>query len=108
MSCINEGTYGGLWDLGNFLGTDMITSPIRRIINRDAERAGIDLTNPRRSAVRLSAILVHDAANRATVFLENIMICHGDAALKNAHIPSRIFGGLRARPKRGEISHMNE
>jgi len=53
MSWINEDTYGGFWDLGDFLATDLITLPIRRMINRDAECAGIDLHNPRRSVAGL-------------------------------------------------------
>ena len=38
-----------LSDLGGILGADLLTSPIRRMINRDAERAGIDIHNTRRS-----------------------------------------------------------
>lgn len=40
-------------DLGDFLSADLLTSPIRRMINRDAKRAGIDLRNPRRSIASL-------------------------------------------------------
>jgi hypothetical protein len=53
MSWINEDTYSGFWDLGEYLGTDLLTSPIRRMIRRDAERHGIDLGNPRRSVASL-------------------------------------------------------
>ena len=40
-------------DLGDFLASDLLTSPIRRMINRDAKRAGIDVHNPRRSIASL-------------------------------------------------------
>ena len=53
MSWINEDTYGGFWDLGDFLTTDLVTLPIRRMINRDAERHGINLRNPCRSVASL-------------------------------------------------------
>jgi len=49
MSWINKDTFDCFWDLGDLLTTDLITSPIRQMISRDAERAGIDLSNPRRS-----------------------------------------------------------
>jgi len=42
-----------LSDLGGFLGADLLTSPIRRMINRDAERAGIDLCNPHRAVASI-------------------------------------------------------
>jgi hypothetical protein len=53
MSWINEDTYSGFWDLGGFFGTDLLTSPFRRMIRSDAERAGIDLHNPSRSVASL-------------------------------------------------------
>jgi hypothetical protein len=40
-------------DMGEVLASDLISSPIRRVINRDAEREGIDLRNPRRSVASL-------------------------------------------------------
>lgn len=53
MSWMNEHTYDRFWNLGDFLSSDLLTSPIRRMIHRDAERAGIDLRNPHRSVASL-------------------------------------------------------
>jgi len=49
MSRFGEDTIRGLGNMGEFFTADLLTSPIRRMINRDAERAGIDLRNPSRS-----------------------------------------------------------
>jgi hypothetical protein len=53
MQRISENIIEGSWNLGEFLTTDLLASPIRRMINRDAMRAGIDLGNPRRSVASL-------------------------------------------------------
>ncbi len=41
MSEYNDDAFGGLWDLGEVVTPDAITYPIRRLIRRDAEKAGI-------------------------------------------------------------------
>ena len=43
MSWIDKDALDRFWDLGDFLTSDLISSPIRQMISRDAERAGIDL-----------------------------------------------------------------
>jgi hypothetical protein len=53
MSQGADDDFADLADLGGFLASDFITSPIRRLVRRDAERAGIDLDNPRRSVATL-------------------------------------------------------
>ena len=53
MSWIDKDALDHFWDLGDLLTTDLITSPIRRMMNRDAEQAGIDLCNPRRKIASL-------------------------------------------------------
>ena len=52
MLKIGENALGGLGDLGNSIPSAPITFPIRCLIKRDAERAGIDTHNPRRSVAR--------------------------------------------------------
>jgi len=53
VSMIDKNPFDDLWDLREFLTTDLLTSPIRRMINREAERAGIDLRNPKRSVASI-------------------------------------------------------
>jgi len=53
MSRIDEDTIRSLADMGEFFTSDLLTSHIRRLINRDAERAGIDLHNTRRTIASL-------------------------------------------------------
>jgi len=54
MKHLGEDAFQTFGDIGEFLSADLLTSPIRRMIHRDAERVGIDLSNPRRS---LSSLL---------------------------------------------------
>jgi len=49
MKHLSEDAFQNFGYIGEFLSADLLTSPIRRIIHRDAERVGIDLSNPRRS-----------------------------------------------------------
>ena len=42
-----------LCNMGGYLGTDLLTSPIRRMMNRDAEQVGIDPCNPRQKIASL-------------------------------------------------------
>jgi len=53
MYHFGENPFQAIGDIGEILSTDLFTSPIRRLINRDAERAGIDLHNPSRSVASL-------------------------------------------------------
>jgi len=53
MHQLGESSFQVIGDIGEILSTDLFTSPIRRLINRDAERAGIDLHNPYRSVASL-------------------------------------------------------
>ena len=53
MHRVSENIFQHIGDLGDVLTSDILTSPIRRMINRDAERAGIDIHNPCRSVASL-------------------------------------------------------
>jgi len=53
MHQFRENTIQAFGEAGEFLTADLITSPIRRLINCDAERAGIDLHNSRRTVASL-------------------------------------------------------
>lgn len=55
MSDYKDDAFGGLWDLGEVVAPDAITYPIRRLIRRDAEKAGIDMRNPVRSVAQIIA-----------------------------------------------------
>ena len=52
MTWFRENAFEGLQNLGDFLASDIVTSPIRRMIDREAEHAGIDARNPRRFLAR--------------------------------------------------------
>jgi hypothetical protein len=45
MSWENNEAFGGRWDIGEHIITDLISHPVKMMIDRDAERAGIDLSN---------------------------------------------------------------
>jgi hypothetical protein len=51
----HDSAFGGQWDAGQFLTEQLISYPISHMIRQDAERAGIDLSNPVRSVVSLMA-----------------------------------------------------
>ena len=53
MYQLGKNVFQALGEVGDFLVSDLLTSPIRRLINRDAMRAGIDFHNPHRSAASL-------------------------------------------------------
>ncbi|KAA3610670.1 MAG: hypothetical protein DWQ05_21880 [Calditrichaeota bacterium] len=48
MSLIKNNSFGGMWDLGEFLSPNLIMAPIKQIIKNDAKKSGIDLRNPNR------------------------------------------------------------
>jgi len=59
MGYEDDDAFGGFWDLGDEILTDLISFPIKAMIKRDARRAGIDLDNPRRKmATAVSSIFM--------------------------------------------------
>jgi len=56
MAWEDDDAFGHLWDVGSSLIPDLITYPISQIIERDAARAGIDISDPfRRTAAFASS-----------------------------------------------------
>jgi len=55
MSSDDHIAFGGQWDLGQSVIEQLLSYPISHKIRQDAERAGIDMSNPRRS---IAALLV--------------------------------------------------
>jgi len=53
MRCFGENSFQSIGNIGEIFAADLLTSPIRRMINRDAKRAGIDVRNSRRSIASL-------------------------------------------------------
>jgi hypothetical protein len=53
MSRFGENTIRGLGYMEEFFTTDLLTSSIRRLIDRDAKRAGVNLHNSRRTVASL-------------------------------------------------------
>jgi len=46
--------FGGFWDLGESITTDLIAFPIKQMINKEAKRDGINLKYPNRVGARMT------------------------------------------------------
>ena len=53
MNWENDDAFGGYWDQGGSISADLISYPIKKLIERDARRAVIDLDNPLHSVASL-------------------------------------------------------
>jgi hypothetical protein len=51
----SDPAFGGEWDSGQFVVDQLLSLPISQMLRDDAKRAGIDLSNPRRSVAALLA-----------------------------------------------------